>query len=455
MTHRYTAASDGWLAFITPARQLFVGGNPDAVTVDRLWTRIRDERGPAGVLEALTAEGLFATPPFAFVELGDGGVDVIVRGDAVVRAGAEQVSGSGATTWIERRLPGGSVGVTLAGSGSLELPIEAGVVRAAAFATGSASPRTAAAPAPRAAPVVAAPAPVVEPVPVPEAAAPATAAPATAAPATPAVPEFVDIPPDATIPLAQFIAMEEARARATDEADGTRVSEETVISLPDAAEDAAGADPATPAGAPAAPVIDAPPGGQPDAEAASGDGYDYLFGETVFHSVQDAAVRTEEPSDEEAPAAEPAASQPDEGDHDGSTVLASSITRSGRTRRPRGKAAAPAAPAIAVVLPNGTREVLEEALVLGRSPSVSGVPGGQLPRLVTLTSGDQDISRSHVRIALEGGTVVVTDLHSRNGTVIALPSGETQKLRGGEPTPVMVGTVVDLGGGVELRVEEL
>jgi hypothetical protein len=452
VTHRYTAASDGWLAFITPARQLFVGGNPDAVTVDRLWTRIRDERGPAGVLEALTAEGLFATPPFAFVELGDGGVDVIVRGDAVVRAGAEQVSGSGATTWIERRLPGGSVGVTLAGSGSLELPIEAGVVRAAAFASGAAVSRPAASPAPRAAPVVAAPAPapVVEPVPVPEAAAPAAPAAATAA-----VPEFVDIPPDATIPLAEFIAMEEARARATDEADGTRVSEETVISLPDAAEGAAGADPATPAAEPATPTIDAPPSGQPDAEAASGDGYDYLFGETVFHSVQDAAVRTEEPSDEEAPAAEPAASQPDEGDHDGSTVLASSITRSGRTRRPRGKAAAPAAPAIAVVLPNGTREVLEEALVLGRSPSVSGVPGGQLPRLVTLTSGDQDISRSHVRIALEGGTVVVTDLHSRNGTVIALPSGETQKLRGGEPTPVMVGTVVDLGGGVELRVEEL
>lgn len=60
MTHRYTAATDGWLAFITPARQLFVGGALDAATIDRLWTRIRDERGPAGVLEALTAGGLTA-----------------------------------------------------------------------------------------------------------------------------------------------------------------------------------------------------------------------------------------------------------------------------------------------------------------------------------------------------------------------------------------------------------
>jgi hypothetical protein len=424
VTHRYTAASDGWLAFITPARQLFVAGNPDAAIIDRLWTRIRDERGPAGVLETLAANGLFSTPPFAFIELGDGGVDVIVRGDAVVRAGAEQVSGSGAATWIERRLPGGSVGVTLAGSGSLELPIEAGVVRAAAFATGTALPRQAAAPATD----------------------PRPAAAQAAAPAAPPEPAFVDVPPDATIPLAQFIAEEEARARAAEAEAPTGVSEETVVELPDAA-----APPTTPTAA-EPPAVGA---GAAGAGAASGDGYDYLFGETVYHSVQDAAVRTEAPADEETPAEQQAAEQPAEGDHDGSTVLASSITRTGRQRRPRGKAAAPAAPSIAVVLPTGAREPLEEALVLGRSPSVSGVPGGQLPRLVTLSSGDQDISRSHVRIALEGGTVVVTDLHSRNGTTIVLPSGETQKLRGGEPTPVILGTVVDLGGGVELRLEEL
>lgn len=418
MTHRYTAASDGWLAFITPARQLFVAGNPDAAIIDRLWTRIRDERGPAGVLETLAANGLFSTPPFAFIELGDGGVDVIVRGDAVVRAGAEQVSGSDAATWIEHRLPGGSVGVTLAGSGSLELPIEAGVVRAAAFATGTAQPRQAAAATPAAANLA-----------------------AVTPPATPE-PVYVDVPPDATIPLAQFIAEEEARTRA---AQGqTAVSEETVVELPDAA-----APPmAAPTGEPAA----SDPGSA-EAGPASADGYDYLFGETVYHSVQDAAVRTEAPPEEETE--RPAEQQPVEGDHDGSTVLASSITRTGRQRRPRGKAAAATAPAIAVVLPTGAREPLEEALVLGRSPSVSGVPGGQLPRLVTLSSGDQDISRSHVRIALEGGTVVVTDLHSRNGTTIVLPSGETQKLRGGEPTPVILGTVVDLGGGVELRLEEL
>ncbi|TFB92682.1 FHA domain-containing protein [Cryobacterium sp. HLT2-28] len=72
--------------------------------------------------------------------------------------------------------------------------------------------------------------------------------------------------------------------------------------------------------------------------------------------------------------------------------------------------------------------------------------------MVSLGGADQDISRNHVRITVEGETVVVTDLHSRNGTVIVLPGKPPQKLRGGESTSVIVGTVVDLGGGVTLSV---
>lgn len=415
MTHRYTAASDGWLAFITPARQLFVGGAPDAATIERLWARIREEQGPAGVLETLAEGGIFATPPFAFVELGDAEVEVIVRGDASVQVGEERVSGAGATTWIERRLPGSGVAVSLAGSGRLELPIEVGVVRASAFASGGGA-------LPAAVPVATAV--------VPE--------PAVAVPAAAPEPSAGEAFPDATIPLAQYIAEEEARTRAAAQAEQPRVSEETVVELPEVA----GAEPAHAAAGEEAAAGEA---------AADTGGYDYLFGATVYHNVQDAAVHTAEPEeadDEAAPAT------PVEGDHDGNTVLTSSLSRPGRVRRPRGEAA-PAAPVVAVVLPDGAREVLDEALVLGRSPSVSGVPGGQLPRLVTVPGGDQDISRSHVRIALEGGTVVVTDLHSRNGTVIVLPGGDKQKLRAGEPTPVIVGTIVDLGGGIELRIEEL
>jgi hypothetical protein len=59
-----------------------------------------------------------------------------------------------------------------------------------------------------------------------------------------------------------------------------------------------------------------------------------------------------------------------------------------------------------------------------------------------------------VQVAVEGGTVVVTDLHSRNGTMVQLPGKAPQQLRAGEPTPVTVGTVIDLGDGATLTVGE-
>ena len=102
----------------------------------------------------------------------------------------------------------------------------------------------------------------------------------------------------------------------------------------------------------------------------------------------------------------------------------------------------------------GSRESLELPILVGRSPSVSKVSGGVIPRLLTVGTPDQDISRNHVRVSLEGGTVVVTDLHSRNGTMVELPGKSPQKLRAGEPTSIIVGTVIDLGSGVTLTVED-
>ena len=119
---------------------------------------------------------------------------------------------------------------------------------------------------------------------------------------------------------------------------------------------------------------------------------------------------------------------------------------------PQPPAQRPAGHRYVLELPGGESQALTAPVILGRAPSVSNVPASVLPHLVTLT-GD-DISRSHVRVSVEGDTVVVTDLHSRNGTTIAMPGKEAQKLRAGEPTSVIVGTVVDLGGGVTLTVDE-
>ncbi|WP_157156621.1 FHA domain-containing protein [Diaminobutyricimonas sp. LJ205] len=188
------------------------------------------------------------------------------------------------------------------------------------------------------------------------------------------------------------------------------------------------------------------------AETGDPEGYDYLFGATVVRSVSDAAIRSAE-DDPDAAEAAPAARA---GDHDGETVMSGDISELLRGRKRQAAVeSTPVAPEPVPVLelPSGARERIDPVIIVGRAPSVSQVSGGVLPRLITL-SGDQDVSRSHVRVALEGGTVVVTDLHSRNGTSIQLPGKPLQRLREGEPTAVIADTKIDLGGGVTLTVRD-
>ncbi|MHA6667514.1 FHA domain-containing protein [Homoserinimonas sp. A447] len=181
-------------------------------------------------------------------------------------------------------------------------------------------------------------------------------------------------------------------------------------------------------------------------------GYDYLFGETMYRNVSDAAVREPDLDVEQAPAAEVSA-----GDHDGMTIMTGELKKLRGSRKARtavdAPAVAPPPPALFLELSTGSREPLSQPVLVGRAPTASKVSGGALPRLVTIP-GDKDISRNHAQFAVEGGTVVVTDLHSRNGTQVVMPGKAPQQLRQGEPTAVIVGTVVDLGGGVTLTVCE-
>ncbi|WP_169080057.1 FHA domain-containing protein [Microcella alkalica] len=135
------------------------------------------------------------------------------------------------------------------------------------------------------------------------------------------------------------------------------------------------------------------------------------------------------------------------GDHDGLTVVGASIPGFAERARPAAveAPAAPAAPRFVVETDQGVVEPLAPAVIVGRSPSASQVASGAVPRLIVIRD-NPDISRTHVRIALEGDTVVVTDLHSRNGTSVRLPGKPPQLLRAGEATAVLDGTVVDLGG---------
>lgn len=170
----------------------------------------------------------------------------------------------------------------------------------------------------------------------------------------------------------------------------------------------------------------------------------------LFHDGQDTAVPDLEASGPPTRLDRPGAVDAADG-----TVLLDEVARV-RTRRATGRSTPSASPAsrpasrLSLVLPDGSSEPLDPAVIVGRAPSAAG---GTASRLVRI-EGDGDISRNHARVAVEGGTVVVTDLGSRNGTIVRVPGRAAQKLRAGEPTPVLVGTVIDFGGGIELSVRE-
>ena len=404
------ATTGGWIAFSGESRVLVVGAAPNDVFVASLWRAIGEPDGLQRTLDLLTSKGLSATPPFALLDF-TAQLRVIVRGGVTVdvtrAGGVESLSGTGVSTWIERSVEA-ATGATLTvveavSAGVPALPLVTGAAWIAALSVAdvtTAAPVDAPA-APLAQPVEAPAAPVAEPV---EAPAAAVAEPVEAPSAT-AQPEPVEIDIEATV-------TEAPTAEPDDETPTVAI----------------------------------------DKLETSPEGYDYLFGDTMYRSVADAAVRDDEPEAEEALA------EPANGDHDGHTVLTSDIAKLRGRRKTKSAAdappAAPPAPTVSLVLADGSREPLGQPILVGRSPSVSQVSGGKMPKLITVGGADQDISRTHVRFALEGGTVVVTDLHSRNGTSIAMPGKDPQKLRAGEPTSVIVGTVVDLGGGVTFTVDE-
>jgi hypothetical protein len=165
--------------------------------------------------------------------------------------------------------------------------------------------------------------------------------------------------------------------------------------------------------------------------------YDDLFGETVVRGVEEAAIRAGDDDIEEH------------------TVVADlSGVRAQRRAERRGHPSHAAESAtLSVELSTGGIERLDQTLIVGRAPSASRVAGGNLPRLITMTTPNHDISRNHVEIVQQGDDVTVTDLHSKNGTMIVLPDQSPQKLRPGVPTTVIVGTIIDLGDGATLTVQ--
>nr|BFF19055.1 hypothetical protein GCM10025730_25760 [Promicromonospora thailandica] len=533
-------------------------GADDAERVHRLWVDLAvPGSGVAEVLGTLTTSavgGLKGVPPFAVVVLTRAGAGepasahVVARGEGLTvtietGSGAQTVSGAGVISWTERVVEGVTAvevatGVSGFGSFADGLPVESGVVLAGVVRHQVVEPAevdestTLAEPAA----VLDTAGPVAPVTPVAPVASRAEPAPVVAPPVPSPAPEPEPEPSPETVAPLGTVTMLPA-------------SEETITPVEEGNE-------------PAAPEPEVSPAGD---DGPDEDDYLHLWGATVAHGVEAAAVRPESPEEAEeepapsagpvvppppappAPAPEPAPAAPvssgadgmisgvpisgvpgwsgatpaaahraaavaaeaeENDDHDGHTVMSSAIAdlKAAASSPSAPRFAAPANPnapmILAVTCENGhanptARETcrecgsalsaeaalaprpslgrmvvtsgaatggvpgvrggqvieLDRPVIVGRRPRTSNTSADQMPRLVTVSSPQQDISRSHTEVSLEDWHVLVTDLATTNGTTLLRPGQPPRRLHPNEKELVSDGDVVDLGDGVTLTFE--
>lgn len=104
--------------------------------------------------------------------------------------------------------------------------------------------------------------------------------------------------------------------------------------------------------------------------------------------------------------------------------------------------------------PDGVVAELDAAVVIGRAPN-GDRSTAENPSLMTVLSPGHDISRTHAQVEAEGWEIVVTDLHSTNGTAVVLggPDIVRRRLAPGESMVVPVGSILELGDGVSINVD--
>ncbi|AXL13668.1 FHA domain-containing protein [Microbacterium foliorum] len=322
-------------------------------------------------------------------------------------------------------------------------------------------------------------------------------------PEEPDVDEPAAVEPSAEEPSAEE-PEESAKDGSEESADDESFPEETIVAAP--AEPAGGAGsisppPAIPA-VPAVPVLPPPPlpGETVSGEAVSDDEVsddevsdETIAGETVAgHTVSDEDgldEHTWEPPRQSfapqndvdeieqlfdetlqggsegtaAPAAPPVARVapvPALGDHDGATITSAELD----DLRRRQAASDDVATQVLAAVPSGHGRIrvssgqvveLDRTVIIGRRPRSTRASGHDLPHLVAVDSPQQDISRNHLEIRPDAGTVVVIDLRTTNGSTLVRPGAEPMRLHPGEQTLVLSGDVVDLGDGVTVLFEDI
>lgn len=468
-----------WHAVVAGGVVALLAPTTPTSVVRAVWDAVPAHGGLADQLEVLLTDGIARLQPFALVDLTGGRVHAALRGpvevEVVGQAGASVLAAGEVTTWSERVAEGADVvTVRVTGTGAvdlaLSLPVVSGVVRAAAvrvpLASHAPDPVPAAVEATQVEPVVVAvpvaasstevddepePAAVgadrdglVTDVPVVVADLPV---PAEALAPQAEVPES-DVPAPVTVPSDDEDAPTEVPAPEVPVVDA--LDAPVPVGLPEPPEPFEAFDVPTlvdePLDAPADAAPDAGSVGYADDENAAYGAEVVAAAEAVLHGQEHAPQLEQDFAD----------------DHDGLTILSSDLVAirdqlpswaSDEVPGPFRVLAPEVAPPAKLVLSTGQVVALDRAVLLGRAPQVARVTNRELPRLVTVPSPQQDISRTHAEVRSDGDDVLVTDLNSTNGILVARAGERARRLHPGEPTVVAVGEVVDLGDGITFTVE--
>lgn len=181
-----------------------------------------------------------------------------------------------------------------------------------------------------------------------------------------------------------------------------------------------------------------------------------------FSSAIGAPAPTATPAPASAAAAAAAAA-----DHDGLTITVSELdalrrlgTASDSLSDPSSGAASESLPAQHVShgtirLSTGDTITLDRTIIVGRRPRANRVDADRMPTLVTVPSPEQDISRNHLEVRIEGRHVLAVDLETTNGSVLHRDGTPPARLTPHEPTLLLEGDLIDVGDGVTLTFEGL
>lgn len=111
-------------------------------------------------------------------------------------------------------------------------------------------------------------------------------------------------------------------------------------------------------------------------------------------------------------------------------------------------------PAVAVLLWDTGRSVeVDRPIVAGRNPKAGTVVDGEEATVFRVADPDAVLSREHVEIRSSGWDVLVSDLHSRNGTTLTRPGSGPERLEPGVSVVAPMGTEVVLAESAVFRVD--